>query len=299
MAATETPLEVLVIGAGLMGSQIAVDWAAAGHQVTVLARDREAAAARLDAALELLRRLRPGAEAPATGPHLAQWEELDPGEVDLAIESVSEDLDLKAELLRRVADGSPRAILASNTSSIRITELGAAVGDPGRVIGLHYWNPPLLMPAVEVIRGEETAVAVERTLVELLERAGRIPIVARRDVPGFVWNRLQAALLREALWLVDNGVATPETVDAAVRHGLAPRASHTGVFDTVALGGTPVWNALMANVAPVLSNAAEVGDLEDRLPDRDPERLRRLVAERDAELAARMRVLVDGEESVR
>ena len=128
-------------------------------------------------------------------------------------------------------------------------------------------------------------------MVELLEGAGRIPIVARRDVSGFVWNRLQAALLREAVWLVDNGVATPETIDAAVRHGLAPRAVHTGVFDTVALGGTPVWNALMANVAPVLSDAAEIGDLGTRLVDRDPERLRRLAAERDAGLAARMESL--------
>jgi 3-hydroxybutyryl-CoA dehydrogenase len=152
------------------------------------------------------------------------------------------------------------------------------------------------MPAVEVIRGEETTAAAERTLVELLEAAGRIPIVARRDVPGFVWNRLQAALLREAVWLVDNGVATPEMVDDAVRHGLAPRASYTGVFDTVALGGTGVWNALMENVTPGLSSATEVGDLAPRLPAADPARLQRLVAERDAGLAERMRRRRDGDD---
>jgi 3-hydroxybutyryl-CoA dehydrogenase len=150
------------------------------------------------------------------------------------------------------------------------------------------------MPAVEVVRGEETTVAVERALIVLLEAAGRIPIVARRDVPGFVWNRLQAALLREAVWLVDEGVATPETIDAAIRHGLAPRAIHTGVFDTVALGGTEVWNALMANVSPALSDAADIGDLGPRLVDTDPQRLRRLAVERDAGLAVRMRSLRDG-----
>lgn len=286
MAAAE-PFEVLVIGAGLMGSQIAVDWAAAGHSVTVIARDQQAAAERLAAATDVLRRYRPDAVEPPA-PRLTGWDDARLDDVDLAIESVGEDLGLKAELLGRVAAASARAILATNTSSLRITDLGAAVGDPGRVIGLHYWNPPLLMPAVEVVRGEETATAPERMLVELLEAMGKVPILARRDVPGFVWNRLQAALLREAVWLVDNGVATPETVDAAVRHGLAPRATHTGVFDTVALGGTAVWNALMANVVPSLSDATEVGDLGTRLPDRDPARLRRLAAERDAGLAARI-----------
>jgi 3-hydroxybutyryl-CoA dehydrogenase len=292
MAATE-PLEVLVIGAGLMGSQIAVDWAAAGHRVTVIVRDREAAAERLAAGADLLRRLRPevGLADDWAGPRLTGWDDAPLADVDLAIESVGEELGLKAELLGRVAAANARAILASNTSSLRITELGDAVGDPGRVVGLHYWNPPLLMPAVEVVRGEETTAAVEQMLVERLEAMGRIPIVARRDVSGFVWNRLQAALLREAVWLVDNGVATPETVDAAIRHGLAPRALHTGIFDTVALGGTPIWNALIANVAPVLSNATEVGDLSTRLPAPDPERLRALAAERDAGLAARMRDL--------
>jgi len=293
------PLDVLVIGAGLMGSQIAIDWAASGHRVTVIARDQEAAAERLAAGADVLFRLRPGTRT-ETGwaePRLTRWEDVQLDRVDLAIESVSEDLELKAELLGRVAAASARAILASNTSSLRITDIGTAVGDPGRVIGLHYWNPPLLMPAVEVVRGEETTATVERTVVELLEATGRIPIVARRDVSGFVWNRLQAALLREAVWLVDNGVATPETIDAAVRHGLAPRAVHTGVFDTVALGGTPVWNALIANLAPVLSNAAEVGDLSTRLADRDPERLRRLVAARDVGLAARMRDLRGSEDA--
>jgi 3-hydroxybutyryl-CoA dehydrogenase len=287
------PLDVLVIGAGLMGAQIAVGWAAAGHRVTVIARNQEAAAARLAAGVDVLRRLRPevGIAADWPGPRLTGWDAAPLAEVDLAIESVGEDLELKAELLGRVGEASARAILATNTSSLRITDLGTAVGDPGRVVGLHYWNPPLLMPAVEVVRGEETAAAVERMLVKQLEAMGRIPIVARRDVSGFVWNRLQAALLREAVWLVDNGVATPETVDAAIRHGLAPRALHTGIFDTVALGGTPVWNALIANVAPVLSNAGEVGDLSTRLAASDPERLRRLAAERDAGLAARMRDL--------
>jgi 3-hydroxybutyryl-CoA dehydrogenase len=287
------PLDVLVIGAGLMGAQIAVGWAAAGHRVTVIARNQEAAAARLAAGVDVLRRLRPevGIAADWPGPRLTGWDAAPLAEVDLAIESVGEDLELKAELLGRVGEASARAILATNTSSLRITDLGTAVGDPGRVVGLHYWNPPLLMPAVEVVRGEETAAAVERMLVKQLEAMGRIPIVARRDVSGFVWNRLQAALLREAVWLVDNGVATPETVDAAIRHGLAPRALHTGVFDTVALGGTAVWNALIANVAPVLSNAGEVGDLSTRLAASDPERLRRLAAERDAGLAARMRDL--------
>jgi 3-hydroxybutyryl-CoA dehydrogenase len=210
------------------------------------------------------------------------------------VESVAEDLGLKADLLGQVAAASPAAVLATNTSSIRVSDLGEAAGAPARVIGTHYWNPPLLMPAVEVVSGADTGAEVKRAMVDRLVEMGKVPIAVDRDVSGFVWNRLQAALLREAVWLVDEGVATPETIDAAIRHGLAPRAIHTGVFDTVALGGTEVWNALMANVSPALSDAADIGDLGPRLVDTDPQRLRRLAVERDAGLAVRMRSLRDG-----
>jgi 3-hydroxybutyryl-CoA dehydrogenase len=288
-------LRILVIGSGLMGSQIAVEYALAGHAVTLVGRDLAAAESRLSRALEDFRAHRGGSEqriAAVTIP-VRGWDEIALDDVELAVESVAEQLELKAELLGRVAAASPEAILATNTSSLRVSDLGDAVGAPERVIGTHYWNPPLLMPAVEVVSGKATRAAVRDRCVALLEEMGKVPIVVRRDVPGFVWNRLQAALLREAVWLVDEGVATPGMIDDAVRYGMAPRATHTGVFQTVELGGVETWNALMANVVPELSVEPEVGDLTARLESTEPERLERLKRRRDEGLGARLSQLED------
>jgi 3-hydroxybutyryl-CoA dehydrogenase len=290
---------VLVIGCGLMGSQLAVDYAAAGHSVSVAGRDLDAANDRLAQAVEVLRRHRdPAPDALASAEGLvgaaAGLDSLALEQIDIAVECVAEDLAAKAAVLKPVAAASPAAILATNTSSLRVTDLGEAVGAPTRVIGTHYWNPPLLMPAVEVIRGEDTAPAVQASVTALLRAMGKVPIDVRGDVPGFVWNRLQAALLREALWLVDNDVATAAAIDDAVRYGLAPRATYTGVFGTVELGGPEVWNALMANVVPALSNVTEIGDVGPRLDGAEPGELELLKSRRDQGLAARLRDLRSG-----
>ena len=160
---------------------------------------------------------------------------------DLVVESLPEDLRLKAQVLAPVVEALPQAVVASNTSSLSITELGTALGAGERTVGTHYWNPPLLMPPVEVVMGTETRRDVVEFVVDLLRELGKEPMVVERDVPGFVWNRLLHALLRESLWLVHNGVASPETVDGIVRSGLARRARLTGVFGTVALGGADTW----------------------------------------------------------
>jgi 3-hydroxybutyryl-CoA dehydrogenase len=296
MASAGERRRVLILGCGRMGSQLAVDYAAAGHSVAVVGRDVDAANERLAAAVEVLRRYRDpaAAELDAATALLGSAATLEATAlegVDLALESVAEDLAAKAAVLAPVAAASPGAILATNTSSLRVSDLGAALGAPERTIGIHYWNPPLLMAAVEVIGGEGTAAAVRESVTALLRAMGKVPIEVREDVPGFVWNRLQAALLREALWLVDNGVATAASVDDAVRYGLAPRATRTGVFGTVELGGAEVWNALMANVVPALSNATAVGDLGPRLPGTGAEELEALAGRRDAGLAARLREL--------
>src|SRR5204863_6580416 len=140
---------------------------------------------------------------------------------DLVVESIPEDLALKrdlfADLDRRC---SPRTILATNTSGLPITKIAAGLQHPERVIGTHYLNPPHLMPPVEVIPGEATAPeTVERVRAALLG-LGKSPLVVRREVPGFLWNRLQFAIIREACWLVENGVASLEEVDLAMRQRL-------------------------------------------------------------------------------
>ena len=119
-------------------------------------------------------------------------------------------------------------ILASNTSSLPITDIGAAIGAAERTVGTHYLNPPLLMPTVEVIAGEHTS---EETLAfarDTVTALGKLPVIVRRDVPGFVWNRLQFALVRELTWLVENDVASAEDLDTVVREGLARRWRRVG-----------------------------------------------------------------------
>lgn len=247
-----------MVGAGLMGVQIGLEYALGGHHVTLVARNEEGLRERLRAALEVARELgEPTEEAEARIVVSSDSR----GVFDLAVESLPEDLELKAALLRPIAEVSPDAVLASNTSSLSIAALGDAIGAPARTIGTHYWNPPLLMPLVELTPGERTAPEVVAQVRDELVALGKWPVLVEREVPGFIWNRLQAALLRECLWLVQEGVASAETVDEVIRSGLARRYRHIGLFDAIALGGVETWSRAMGNLLPTLSDASEVGDL--------------------------------------
>ena len=180
-----------------------------------------------------------------------------------------EDLDEKAAALAPVMAVAPDAIIATNTSAIPISAIGAAIHAPQRTIGAHYWNPPLLMPLVEVIRGAETSPDTATEMTTILRQLGKRPVLVDRDVPGFAWNRLQLALLREAVWLVENGVASPATVDEIVRDGLARRWRFTGPFQTAALGGPATFERVANNLWPELSCATSLHDLR-RWLDEDP-----------------------------
>jgi 3-hydroxybutyryl-CoA dehydrogenase len=258
-------MRVSVIGAGLMGAQIGCEYAAGGHDVRLVARDTEAVRRRVDDAFRVLEEhgLARSDELDAANDRIviAGALDADSAACDLAVESLPEDLELKASMLASIALASPEAILATNTSSISITALGAAVGAPERVVGTHYLAPPLLMPPVEVIAGERTDPAVVQAVRTTLVALGKRPVAVQRDVPGFIWNRLQFALVRESVWLVEEGVASPETVDEVMREGLARRWRHVGPFRAMALGGIETWNRSAANIVPELSTASVLPDL--------------------------------------
>lgn len=284
-------MKIALLGPGLMGAQIACEYALGGHEVVILARRVDAAAARLErswaTALE---------HGLATAEEIAAAQQRILLTTDLAqttgaaiiVESVVEDLDQKAEAVKPVLALSPAAIVASNTSSIPITMIGEAVGAPAQTVGAHYWNPPLLMPLVEIIRGEETSDATVETIETTIRSLGKRPVLADRDVPGFVWNRLQLALLREAVWIVEEGVASPAVVDEIVRDGLARRWRYTGPFQTAALGGAATFERIAGNLWPVLSRASGVENLRQWL-DETPETTQPLRERRDAGLAADLR----------
>jgi 3-hydroxybutyryl-CoA dehydrogenase len=285
-------MNVVVAGAGLMGAQIGVEYALGGHRVVCVARRPAGVGERVVRALDLVAAHGLAAvetiEAARERITVVDAIELIEGGVDLVVESVVEDLDTKIELLRLCAARFPAAILASNTSSLSITALGEGAGAPERTIGTHYWNPPLLMPLVEVIRGERTTGETVDRMTTTLRAMGKRPVLVEKDVPGFVWNRLQLALLREAVWIVEQGVAAPETVDEIVRDGLARRWRLTGPFETVALGGPDTFVRVAANLFPTLSDALAMADPSNWL-ERDPARLAAIRARRDAGLVEELR----------
>ena len=215
-----------VIGGGIMGGDIAALLAAAGWDVHVRspsAATRAGLPARTAAAVARL-----GAEAGAAArvhAHAA-LEDLPWADVALVIEAVPEDLPLKQEVFRELGRlARPDAVLATNTSTFPIGQVGRDVDAAarGRVVGLHFFMPAHLVPLVEVINADATEPAVAERLIAWMREAGKEPIHVTRDVPGFVGNRIQHAMMREALWLIENGVTTAEGVDIAVRFGFGFR----------------------------------------------------------------------------
>jgi 3-hydroxybutyryl-CoA dehydrogenase len=248
-----------------MGSQIGCEYALGGHDVVLQARNVEATRARVEAVFALLSAhgLRTHAEVAEAARRVSTVDRPTDaaGGAEIVVESLPEDLELKVSILQPVCAVAPGAIVATNTSSLSISTIGEAIGRPERTVGTHYLNPPLLMPPVEVVAGErtlpETVEFVRTVLVEL----GKLPIVVRRDVSGFVWNRLQFALVRECVWLVENGVATAEDVDTVMREGLARRWRRVGPLRSIALGGADTWNRSGRNIVPELSNSSQLPDL--------------------------------------
>ncbi len=269
------PSHVAIIGAGNMGTGLAVQFARYGTAATVIDHresNLETARETITDALGFLQREGMLSEDPSEIRELIDYT-LDTAagvsETDLVIETVSENREVKRTVFETVFDAAPAdAILSSNTSGIPITELGEFVPEPERVVGCHWWNPPYLLPLVEVVRGEKTSTeTVERT-VEYVESVGRNPIVVERDVPGFVWNRIQFAVMRECAHIVEEGIASIEDVDRAVRDGYALRTAAVGPFETADISGVDLFQDVGENIMPHLSNATEPGPMfEERIAD--------------------------------
>jgi 3-hydroxybutyryl-CoA dehydrogenase len=217
---------VAVLGAGTMGNGIAHVFARSGYKVIL----RDVEQRFLDKGLDTIgknldREVKKGKLAEADKPQVLA--RITPttsaaalAEADLAIEAVPEQLDLKVRLLKEVdAALKPGAILASNTSSISITELAAKTSRPERFIGMHFMNPVPVMQLVEVIRGAATSDETFATITALCEKLDKKP-VAVNDAPGFVSNRVLMPLINEAAFTVMEGVATPEAVDAVMKMGM-------------------------------------------------------------------------------
>jgi 3-hydroxybutyryl-CoA dehydrogenase len=175
---------------------------------------------------------------------------------ELVIETIVEEAEPKRAVLARAEELAPDAILTTNTSSLPLAALADVLRKPERFAGLHWLNPPELVELAEVVGGERTAPETLETLAGWMELLGKAPVVVRRDVPGFVANRLQYALLREAYALVDAGVCSFADVDRTLTHGLGARWAAIGPFETMDLAGLDVHAAVAANLWPELANEA-------------------------------------------
>jgi len=239
---------VAVVGAGRMGTSIAYALAAAGHRVEVFDPVEAARAAvpeRLAAIEEQLDL------AVAVGIHDSLAAAVQ--RADVVIEAGPERLDAKREIFAELVRDAPVwALLATNTSAIPIAEIAAGLPTGERILGTHFWNPPHLVPLVEVVEAETTGAAAVARMVAFLREAGMRPVHVKADIPGFIGNRLQHAMKREAIALVAAGHCTAEALDEVVRHGFGSRLAAIGPLEQADLGGLELTLAIHQTLMPDL-----------------------------------------------
>ncbi|MBC3504835.1 3-hydroxyacyl-CoA dehydrogenase family protein [Pseudomonas sp. SWRI59] len=261
-------LHACIVGAGLMGHGIAQVFAHAGHKVTIFDPD----AATLDAAPQ---RVAHNLEQMgiASAPVLANITfstdlQTAAREADIVIEAVPEKLELKQQLFIDIARHSPdHTVFASNTSVIPITSIGELLppNAKARLVGTHWWNPPHLVPLVEVVRTKFTSEAVFDWTFELMLALGKSPVKVQQDVPGFIGNRLQHAMWREAISLVSKGVCDAETIDTVVKQSFGMRMPFLGPMENADLVGLQLAKLVHQVIFPDLCNDKAPNPLLDSL----------------------------------
>src|SRR5688572_29023508 len=262
---TSSIQHIAVVGAGLMGHGIALEFAAYGYDITLHDRDQSqlerARAGIAEGLAQLVDIGRINAEEAAESPaRIAMGTDLRSAvaSVDLVIEAVSEDIEVKRTVFRDIDAWAPRhAILASNTSTFMPSLLAAATTRPERVLVAHYFNPPHLLPLVELVRGVVTSDETVATMRTLYERIGKSPAIVQREAPGFVGNRLQMALLREAMAIVDAGIASPRDVDTIIRSSFGRRLAVAGVFEVFEAAGWDLTLAVAKQLFPAIDRSTE------------------------------------------
>ena len=295
-----------VLGAGLMGHGLAQVFAVKGCDVTLYDSDENMLAGSLDRirsnldvfvglgildsdAIEpTLERIRP----------LGSLAEMCQDRAFI-VEAVSENLAIKREVFAEMERLVPvETILSSNTSAISISSIADGLQHPQRVLGTHFWNPPHIVPCVEVIKADQTANEVFEAVYGLMVQVGKKPVRVLKDVPGFLGNRMQHALWREAIKLVENGIASPKDVDTVVKSAFGLRLAFLGPLETADLAGLELTRDIHLDLLPELDRSTTPSPvLEEKVKKGEggakngmgfhtwtPEKLKRLVEQRDSVL---------------
>lgn len=289
-----SPKSIAVIGAGLMGHGIAQVFAVAGHTVKVYDRDFEALGTlrgRIEGNLRDLALDTAAAERVTPAEDLGQAV----AQVDVVFEAGPENLEWKQKFFQQMELMAPKsALLASNTSVIPITQIMSGLTTGQRAMGTHWWNPPYLVPLVEVIKTPQTDPRLAQEMFELLASIGKTPAMVEKDVPGFIGNRLQHALWREAIALVADGVCDAKTVDTVVKASFGRRLPVLGPLENADLVGIDLTLAIHKTVLPAINCTPGPSPYLQKLIDsgrmgmKTGEGFQKWTSEQQAELRARV-----------
>jgi 3-hydroxyacyl-CoA dehydrogenase len=254
---------ISVLGAGIMGHGIAQTFLMSGYPVSLYDIKEsilDNARAHIAKNLELFHEnglLEKGSIGPALN-RLTTTTELRTAvqDGDVIVEAVSENLELKRDLFRQVESFCREdAILASNTSTLTMTDIGARVKRKERLVITHWFNPPHIVPTVEVVKGEKTSDETVETVVQLLTQVKKLPVKINRDIPGFLVNRIQAAMAREVIDLYENGIASASDIDKAIKGSIGFRLASIGMLLTMDLGGLDIWEKVCENLLPEIQSS--------------------------------------------
>ncbi|MEB8386591.1 3-hydroxyacyl-CoA dehydrogenase NAD-binding domain-containing protein [Rhodobacteraceae bacterium KMM 6894] len=296
---------IAIIGLGTMGPGMAARLARGGIEVVaydIAPEAIERARSMMEQANGVLDAL--GIEAPSGGAGTIRFTD-DLGDAvkdaDLVIENVPEKEEIKADVYRKIdALVGPDTIVASDTSGIPITKLQAHISNPSRMVGMHWSNPPHIIPMIEVIRGEQTAVETVAMIRDFIRSIGLLPVMLKKDVPGFVENRVLYALLREVVDLVERDVIEPEDIDTCVSWGIGYKLAVVGPMALLDMAGMDIYHSVSSflnedlcdrkDVSPLVRDQIAAGKLgiksgggiypytPESIAELQPERARKLVA---------------------
>ncbi|MFD6209503.1 MULTISPECIES: 3-hydroxyacyl-CoA dehydrogenase family protein [unclassified Peribacillus] len=257
--------KIAIIGSGVMGSGIALSFAAGGYFVTIndikeefLSHAQDRISENLSLLIEegvLTEQEKQGALA-----NITYSVDLESAvrDADFIIEAIPEVIELKLNLYEQLEKIiKPDAIVASNTSTFPISQLMEKASFAERMVITHFFNPGHLVPLVEIVQHNETKPEIVKTTCDLMRKIGKSPILLKKEIAGFIANRLQTALMREAFYLLKEGVANAEDIDTAITAGPGFRWAFTGPIEIADFGGLDTWQRVFDNVSPVLDQSKE------------------------------------------
>lgn len=271
-----TKKHIAVLGAGVMGTGIAQLFATKGYPVTIIYVYDDAQRAKpietMKGNLQVLcdNGVMEEKEIPSILANVTCTEDMEAAakSADIIFECIVEDLATKQEYFRKLDEiCAPETILATNTSVISVTEIAEKSIHKDRIIGTHFWKPAYIIPLVEVVKTENVSEKTVNETYDLLTEAGKKPVIVQKDVPGFLANRMQHALFREAISIVENKIATPEDVDTAIKYGFGMRLGVMAPMEVIDSGGLDLTYNIHKYLFPYIENSTEPSAMLKRLLD--------------------------------